>query len=114
MKLKSHAFAIVLAAAMLPALGQQGATDHAAHHGASAPAGADMTDGEIRKVDKDGAKVTIKHGEIKNIEMPAMTMVFQVKDRKWLDQLQAGDKVRFRAEKAGSGGYVVTAIEPAR
>jgi Cu(I)/Ag(I) efflux system periplasmic protein CusF len=71
----------------------------------------DMTDGEVRKVDKGAAKVTIKHGEIKNLEMPPMTMVFQVKDAALLDKVKTGDKVKFRAEKAGSG-YVVTAIEP--
>jgi len=73
---------------------------------------ADMTDGEVRKVDKGAAKVTIKHGEIKNVEMPPMTMVFQVKDAALLDKVKAGDKVKFRVEKAGSG-YVVTAIEAA-
>ena len=72
----------------------------------------DMTDGEVHKVDKGAAKVTIKHGEIKNLEMPPMTMVFQVTDAALLDKLKAGDKVKFRAEKAGSG-YVVTAIEAA-
>ena len=70
----------------------------------------DMTDGEVRKVDKGAAKLTIKHGEIKNLEMPPMTMVFQVKDAALLDKVKTGDKVKFRAEKAGSG-YVVTAIE---
>jgi Cu(I)/Ag(I) efflux system periplasmic protein CusF len=41
---------------------------------------ADMTDGEIRKVDLEAMKITIQHSEIKNLEMPGMTMVFQVKD----------------------------------
>ena len=41
----------------------------------------EMTDGEIRKVDMDNKKLTIKHGNIKNLDMPGMTMVFQVKDR---------------------------------
>lgn len=70
-----------------------------------------LTDGEIRKVDKDAKKITIKHGEIKNLEMPAMTMVFQVKDAALLDKAKAGDKVKFSAEKLG-GQYVVTSIEP--
>jgi Cu(I)/Ag(I) efflux system periplasmic protein CusF len=74
---------------------------------------ADMTEGEIRKVDKDTKKITIKHGEIKNLEMPGMTMVFQVKDPTMLDLVKAGDKVRFKAEKAG-GAIVVTAIEVAK
>ncbi len=67
----------------------------------------DMTAGEIRKVDKETKKITIKHAEIKNLEMPAMTMVFQVKEAALLDKVQAGDKVKFKAEKIGSA-YVVT------
>jgi len=72
-----------------------------------------LADGEIRKVDKDAKKITIKHGEIKSIDMPPMTMVFQVKDAALLDKVKAGDKVKFAAEKQGSA-YVVTAIEPKR
>ena len=74
---------------------------------------ADMTDGEIRKVDKDTKKITIKHGEIKNLDMPGMTMLFQVKDPAMLDMFKPGDKVKFRAEKAG-GGIVVTEIQIAK
>ena len=73
---------------------------------------ADLTDGEIRNVDKVAAKLTIRHGEIKNLDMPPMTMVFHVKDAKMLDRVKAGDKVRFAVEKLG-GNYTVTAIEPA-
>lgn len=74
---------------------------------------ADMTDGEIRKVDKDAKKLTIKHGEIKNLDMPPMTMVFQVKDATLLDKVKAGDRIRFAAEKLDSG-YVVTEIQAAK
>ena len=73
---------------------------------------ADMTDGEIRKVDKDTKKITIKHGEIKNLDMPGMTMLFQVKDLAMLDMIKPGDKVKFRVEKSG-GGLVVTEIQVA-
>lgn len=73
----------------------------------------DLTDGEIRKVDKDAQKITIRHGEIRNLEMPPMTMVFRVKDAALLDAVKPGDKVMFRAEKTG-GQYVVTKIEPAK
>ena len=72
-----------------------------------------MTDGEIRKVDMESKKITIKHGEIKNLDMPGMTMVFQVKDPAMLDKVKAGDKVRFKAEKAG-GAIVVTDIEQSK
>jgi Cu(I)/Ag(I) efflux system periplasmic protein CusF len=74
---------------------------------------AEMADGEIRKVDKETKKITIKHGEIKNLDMPGMTMVFQVKDPAMLDAVKAGDKIRFKAESAG-GAIVVTEIQPAK
>ena len=73
----------------------------------------DMADGEIRKVDMDNKKITIKHGEIKNLDMPGMTMVFQVKDPAMLRAVKTGDKVRFKAEKSG-GAIVVTEIQPAK
>ena len=69
-----------------------------------------LTEGEIRRVDKEAKKLTIKHGPIANLDMPPMTMVFEVKDPKLLDQVKAGDKVKFRAENNG-GRYVVTRIE---
>lgn len=73
----------------------------------------DMVQGEIRKVDMDNKKITIKHGEIKNLDMPGMTMVFQVKDDSFLSKVKAGDKVRFSVEKIG-GAFVVTEIQPAK
>ena len=76
-------------------------------------ASSDMAEGEIRKVDMDNKKITIKHGEIKNLDMPGMTMVFQVKDQAMLEKVKAGDKVRFKAEKAG-GAMVVTDIQSAK
>ena len=74
---------------------------------------ADMTEGEIRKVDLDTQKITIKHGPIKNLDMPGMTMVFQVKDPALLTKVKTGDKILFHAEKSG-GAIVVTAIEAAK
>lgn len=74
-------------------------------------ASADMAEGEIRKVDLEAKKITIKHGEIKNLDMPGMTMVFQVKDPAMLDKVKTGDKIRFKAEKSG-GAIVVTDIQP--
>ena len=71
---------------------------------------ADMADGEIRKVDKDTKKITIRHGEIKNLDMPSMTMLFQVKDVAMLDMVKAGDKIKFKAEKAATG-FVVTELQ---
>ncbi|MFG5407242.1 copper-binding protein [Piscinibacter sakaiensis] len=74
---------------------------------------ASMTEGEVRRIDKEAKKITLKHGDIKNLDMPGMTMVFQVKDAALLDKVKAGDKVMFSAEKA-DGAIVVTAIEAAK
>jgi Cu(I)/Ag(I) efflux system periplasmic protein CusF len=72
-----------------------------------------LSDGEVRKVDKDAKKITIKHGPLANLDMPPMTMVFQVSDPAMLNQVKAGDKVKFQAEKVGAA-YTVTKIEPAK
>ena len=74
------------------------------------PRAASMTDGEIRKIDKDNGKLTIKHGEIKHMEMPPMTMVFQVRDPASLTGLAVGDPVRFTADRL-LGVYTVLQIE---
>jgi Cu(I)/Ag(I) efflux system periplasmic protein CusF len=81
------------------------ADSHAAHHA--------LTDGEIRRVDKEAKKLTIRHGPIVNLDMPAMTMVFQVQDPAVLESVKAGDKIRFSADKIG-GAYIVTKIEAAK
>jgi Cu/Ag efflux protein CusF len=70
-----------------------------------------LSDGEIRKVDKDAKKLTIKHGPLPNLDMPPMTMVFQVSDPKMLDQVKVGDKVKFQAELLPGGRTIVTRIE---
>jgi Cu(I)/Ag(I) efflux system periplasmic protein CusF len=72
--------------------------------------GTQLTEGEVRKVDKDARKITIRHAPIVHLDMPAMTMVFQVKDPALLDKVKTGDKVRFAAEKTG-GTFTVTTIE---
>ena len=74
---------------------------------------ADLTQGEVRKIDKENKKITLKHDAIKNLDMPAMTMVFQVSDAKLLDQVKAGDKVLFAASSEG-GKMTVTQIQPAK
>ncbi|WP_430419860.1 copper-binding protein [Methylibium petroleiphilum] len=72
-----------------------------------------LTDGEVRKVDAAQNKITLKHGEIKHLDMPPMSMVFQVKDPALLAKVKPGDKVRFSADKI-DGVYTVTAIELAK
>lgn len=77
------------------------------------PAASDMTEGVVRKVDKDNKKITLKHGDIKNLGMPGMTMVFQVKDPAMLDMVKAGDEVKFHVEKI-NGAIVVTELQQAK
>ena len=72
-----------------------------------------MADGELRKVDKDAGKVTLKHGPLTNLDMPGMTMVFKATDPKMLDGLKEGDKVRFSADRI-NGAISVTRIEVAK
>ncbi|HET9473859.1 MAG TPA: copper-binding protein [Steroidobacteraceae bacterium] len=102
--------AVLLAGALLasPAHTQQAQGGHDAHHPDAA-----LADGEVRKVDKDAKKITIKHGPLANLDMPPMTMVFQVKDPALLGSVKTGDRIRFAADKVG-GAYTVTRIEPAK
>ena len=72
----------------------------------------DMTEGEVRRIDTGAGKVTIKHGEIKNLDMPPMTMVFTVAQPAMLSDLKVGDKVRFVVEQQ-NGKMVITHITPA-
>jgi Cu(I)/Ag(I) efflux system protein CusF len=72
-----------------------------------------MADGEVRKVDKDNKKITLKHGDIKALDMPPMTMVFQVSDPALLDKVKPGDKVQFNVVKDGTK-LTVTEIKPAK
>lgn len=108
--------ALMLAASSLPAHAQQKPDDPAKHRPAAvAVAGAaEPTAGEVRKIDRQARKITIKHGEIKSLDMPPMTMVFQVKDAALLETVKAGDKVRFVVEKTDAGAFVITDIKPSK
>ncbi|WP_374513235.1 copper-binding protein [Niveibacterium sp.] len=92
-------------------LAVQAADDHADHMKAgSSMAMQEMSEGVVKKVDAQAGKITIQHGPLKNLDMPAMTMVFKVKDAAMLGSVKAGDNVRFVAESL-PGGLTVTSIE---
>lgn len=93
----------------LPAAAQAAPVDEALTRAVAA----DMSEGEVRKISKDTGKLTIKHGEIKNLDMPPMTMVFTAKDPAMLDKVAVGDKVRFVVIDEG-GKMVVTELQPAK
>lgn len=71
---------------------------------------ATLSEGEVKKVDKDAGKITIKHGPLANLNMPGMTMVFRVKDPAMLEQVKSGDKIKFLADKVG-GALMVTTLQ---
>ena len=76
-------------------------------------ASGDFADGGVRKVVRSAGKITPKHGEIKNLDMPPMTMVFAVADKAMLEQVKAGDKVQFRAANQ-DGRMTVTEIQASK
>jgi Cu/Ag efflux protein CusF len=100
----------LVAAAVLTAASLGIHAQPASASGSTAPLAAALADGEVRKIDKDAGKLTLKHGPIANLEMPGMTMVFKVADPKMLEALKEGDKVRFAADRI-NGAMTVTAIE---
>lgn len=105
--------AIAAAMLSLAALLPVSVMAQAAPDAAKSAAAASMTDGEVRKIDKDASKITIKHGDITHLEMPGMTMVFNAKDKALLDKVQVGDKIRFMVVSEG-GKMVVTDIQAAK
>ena len=108
MKKTLPAFLLLSSLFFLPPVAWAQATDTPSP---SSNAQAAMTLGEIRKVDKDNAKLTIKHDTIVHLSMPPMTMVFLVKDKSLLDAVKPGDKVRFMVVQE-AGKMIVTEIAP--
>jgi Cu(I)/Ag(I) efflux system protein CusF len=72
-----------------------------------------LTSGEVRKIDKEAGKITIRHGEIKHLDMPAMTMVFVVRDRALLDKTTVGARILFMATNE-NGQMTASDIQPAK
>lgn len=101
--------ALALLAAAPPLLAQTAAP--ATSTQAAAPASDDWTSGEVRRVDAANQRLSLRHGEIKNLNMPAMSMVFGVRDAALLQGLKAGDKVRFVVIDEGGGKLTITALE---
>lgn len=107
--------AILMAGAAAQASSQEhqpaGHGDHGAH--AAAAEQASLTEGEVRKIDKETGKITLRHGEIRNLAMAAMTMVLRVQDPAMLDGVQVGDKVLFAAERQ-NGAITIVQLQKAQ
>lgn len=120
--LSKLAVAVAMSAAASIATAQQGAHSghgahdahaaHSAHAGYQAAAPAELTEGEVKKIDKEAGKITLRHGELKNLNMAAMTMVFRVKDQAMLDQVKVGSKVKFAADRVDGAVTIVQLQAP--
>ena len=95
-------FRTALLAAALPAL-----ASHAPNHVVKNDA--PFVAGEVKRVDREGGKITLKHDAIPNLGMDGMTMVFRVQEPAMLDKVKAGDKVKFKADHL-KGAFTVTEI----
>lgn len=103
----------LMGAVCIPAAAQEQKMPMPAQAGAAAgaPTDADFAEAEVRRVDKAGSRITLRHGEIRNLDMPPMTMVFQVGNAALLDRVKVGDRIRFKAVN-DAGKYTVTDIRP--
>jgi Cu(I)/Ag(I) efflux system protein CusF len=97
----------LLVSASMPLVAQT--HGHTAPAPADAAAAAQLTTAEVRRIDAANHRITLRHAEIKHLDMPAMTMVFKVREGVALEGLKDGDQIRFRAEQEGSN-LVVTEI----
>ena len=107
---------LLIIASLFGATSASFAASHAAAPASSAASTASalpMVSAEVRKVDLENKKISLKHAEIKNLDMPGMSMVFQVKNAAMLENVKAGDKVMFTADKV-DGAFMVMSIEKAK
>lgn len=67
-------------------------------------------EGEVRRIDREQNKITLKHGPIAEMKMPAMTMVFRVKDPKLLEAVKEGQEIRFTVVR-DAGAFWLESVE---
>ncbi|MFZ2854060.1 MAG: copper-binding protein [Rhodocyclaceae bacterium] len=111
--MKALITAALIAFSTLGAVSAQAAGDHAMAPSSNAAAEMEMIDALVKKIDKAAGKVTLSHGPLTNLNMPAMTMVLKVSNAYWLDQMKTGDKIRFMADNV-NGAVTVVHFEPAK
>lgn len=100
-----------LAVSLLFAVPAMAGTEHAGHGEEAHPVqSASLAEGQVRKIDREQGRLTLKHGPLENLDMPAMTMVFRVQNPAMLDKVAPGDSVRFLAERV-NGAITVTRLE---
>jgi len=103
-----RAFALAISLSVICTIPEVWANHHEHEVHASLISG--MIKGEVRRIDTENRKLTIKHEAIPDLDMAAMTMAFRVADTISIDKLKAGDKIRFSLGQV-QGKWVVVAIE---
>lgn len=89
--------------------GHGGHGDHAGHQAAALA----VVAGEVKKIDRETGKITLRHEEIANLNMAAMTMVFRAGSPTMLDQVKVGDKVTFSADRV-NGAITLVQLQKAQ
>lgn len=108
-----RSLALPLAIALFTPLAQaQAAYPHPAPPSNATVGSSELTPGTVVKIDRTTYRLTVQHGEIRNLGMPPMTMAFRVRNASQLEHLKVGDKLRFRAEMV-NGGMQITTLEKA-
>ena len=87
--------------------------DHAAHAGHQAASSLAVVDGEVKKIDREAGKITLRHGDIANLNMGAMTMVFRAGNPAMLEQVKVGDKISFSADRV-NGAITIVQLQKAQ
>ncbi len=107
--------ALLLAGATVPVWADMAGMDmHAMKPSQGSMQNMPLSEGVIRKIDAAAGKVTLRHGELANLGMPAMTMTFSARDKSMLKGYKVGDKVRFRADQSADGGLTVSQMSHLR
>lgn len=104
---KTIALSLLFALSLAAVAGEH---DHQHASPTEATTADDYVNAEVRKIDVDNGKLTLKHEALKQFDMPGMTMGFRVADPAMLSPLAVGDKVRFVPDRI-NGQYVVKKIE---
>ena len=87
------------------------ANEHADHqHAQNAAKPNAFVNAEIRKIDLENRKITLRHEAIPQFGMEPMTMAFRVADSAMLEGWKVGDKLSFRLERV-DGVLLVTALQ---
>lgn len=101
-------------AASMPGMqhGSGNAAEMEKEHAHIGQPGAVLADGEVREIRRDSGRISLSHGAVPSMGLPAMTMVYRARDPAMLDRLSVGDRVRFAAEKSGDA-LTLMRVEPA-